>query len=61
MTLHDQTVALFIFFPLLCTISLALRLFVRTKLCKGAFGWDDVALVVTWVCTTLIAVTALCS
>lgn len=48
--LHNQTIGLFIFFPILCTVTLALRLYVRTKLCKGAFGWDDVALIITWVC-----------
>lgn len=48
--LHDQAIGLFIFFPVLCTVTLFLRLYVRTKLCKGAFGWDDVALILTWVC-----------
>ncbi|KAJ4388899.1 hypothetical protein N0V93_006360 [Gnomoniopsis smithogilvyi] len=47
-SLHDQTIGLFVFFPVLCTVTLALRIYVRTKLCKGAFGWDDVALIITW-------------
>lgn len=58
MSLEDQTIALFIFFPVLCTISLGLRLFVRTRLRKGAFGWDDIALVVTWVCVFLLTLEA---
>lgn len=49
MSLHDVVVGLLIFFPVLTTITVGLRLFVRTRLCKGAFGWDDVALVVTYV------------
>lgn len=49
MTLRDQTIGLCIFFPVLTTITVFLRVFVRTRLCKGAFGWDDVALLVTWV------------
>lgn len=49
MSLHDQTIGLFIFFTVLCTISVGLRIFVRTRLCKNAFGWDDVALIITWV------------
>lgn len=49
MSLHDQAIGLFVFFPVLTTITVGLRLFVRTRLCKGAFGWDDVALVVTYV------------
>lgn len=49
MSLHDVAIGLFVFFPVLTTITLGLRLFVRTRLCKGAFGWDDVALVVTYV------------
>lgn len=48
-SLHDQAIGLFVFFTVLTTITVGLRLFVRMKLCKGAFGWDDIALVVTWV------------
>lgn len=50
MGLYDQSIAVFIFFTVLCTISVGLRIFVRTRLCKGAFGWDDIALIITWVC-----------
>lgn len=49
MGLHERLVGLLIFFCLLDTITVALRVFVRTTLSKGAFGWDDVALVVTYV------------
>lgn len=49
MNLYDQAIGLFIFFPILTTITVGLRLFVRIKLCKGAFGWDDVALIITYV------------
>lgn len=48
-SLHDQALGLFVFFTVLTTITVGLRLFVRMKLCKGAFGWDDIALVITWV------------
>lgn len=53
MTLHDQALGLFVFFPILTTITVGLRLFVRVKLCKGAFGWDDVALLITYVRLTM--------
>lgn len=55
MGLKEQTIGLFVFFPVLTTISVGLRLFVRTRLCKGAFGWDDVALLVTYVSLVLEA------
>lgn len=51
MNLHDQSIALLIFFPVLTTITVGVRIFVRTRLCKGAFGWDDVLLLVTTVST----------
>lgn len=47
--LYDQLLGLLIFFSVLCTISVGLRVLVRTKLTKGAFGWDDVALVFSYV------------
>lgn len=47
--LYDQLLGLLIFFSVLCTITVGLRVLVRTKLTKGAFGWDDVALVFSYV------------
>lgn len=47
--LYDQLLGLLIFFSVLCTITVGLRVLVRTKLTKGAFGWDDVALVISYV------------
>lgn len=47
--LYDQLLGLLIFFSVLCTITVGLRVLVRTKLTKGAFGWDDAALVFTYV------------
>jgi hypothetical protein len=47
--LYDQLLGLLIFFSVLCTITVGLRVFVRTKVTKGAFGWDDVALVISYV------------
>lgn len=47
--LYDQLLGLLIFFSVLCTITVGLRLLVRTKLTKGAFGWDDVVLVFSYV------------
>lgn len=49
MATRDQLVGVTVFFTVLNTITVALRLFARTKLSKGAFGWDDVMLVVTYV------------
>lgn len=49
MSWYDQLVGLFVFFTILNTISVGLRLFVRTRLTKGSFGWDDAALVFTYV------------
>ncbi|KAK2596286.1 hypothetical protein N8I77_013182 [Diaporthe amygdali] len=49
MAWHDKLIGLFVFFTVLNTISVGLRVLVRTKLTKGAFGWDDVALVFTYV------------
>ncbi|KUI63764.1 hypothetical protein VM1G_10480 [Cytospora mali] len=48
MGLHDELVGLIIFFIVLNTITVGLRLYVRTTVTKGAFGWDDVALVITY-------------
>lgn len=47
--LYDQLLGLLILFSVLCTITVGLRVLVRTKLTKGAFGWDDVALVISYV------------
>lgn len=49
MATHDQLVGAAIFFIILNTITVGLRIFARTKLSKGAFGWDDVMLIVTYV------------
>lgn len=38
-----------LFFTVLNTITVALRIFARTKLSKGAFGWDDIMLLITYV------------
>lgn len=46
---HDVVVGLFVFFVVLNTIAVGLRVFIRTKLTKGAFGWDDAALIFTYV------------
>lgn len=46
---HNQLIGLFVFFAIINTITVGLRVFVRTKLTKGAFGWDDVALIFTHV------------
>ncbi|KAI3395112.1 hypothetical protein diail_1727, partial [Diaporthe ilicicola] len=48
MYLYDQLLGLLIFFSVLNTITVGLRLLVRTKLTKGAFGWDDVVLVFSY-------------
>lgn len=50
MATHDQLVGVTLFFTVLNTITVALRIFARTKLSKGAFGWDDIMLVITYVC-----------
>lgn len=47
--LHDQFLGVLIFFSALCTTTVGLRVFVRTRLTKGAFGWDDVSLVISYV------------
>lgn len=57
--LHDTFVGLVIFFCVLNTITVGLRIFVRTTLTKGAFGWDDVALVITYICLIVLAGLAL--
>lgn len=49
MATHDQLVGVTIFFTVLNTITVALRIFARTKLSKGAFGWDDSMLIITYV------------
>lgn len=46
---HDQLLGLFVFFTVANTITVGLRVFIRTKLTKGAFGWDDIALIFTHV------------
>lgn len=46
---YDHLIGLFIFFTTLNTITVGLRVFIRTKLTKGAFGWDDIALIFTHV------------
>ncbi|KAG8157316.1 hypothetical protein KVR01_012700 [Diaporthe batatas] len=48
MSWYDQLVGLFVFFTILNTITVGLRLLVRTRLIKGSFGWDDTALVFTY-------------
>ena len=54
-SLHAVVNGLLIFFCILNTITVGLRLYVRTTLNKGAFGWDDVALVITWVSLRLLS------
>lgn len=49
MATHDQLVGITIFFTVLNTVTVALRIVARTKLSKGAFGWDDIMLVITYV------------
>ncbi|KAI7782488.1 hypothetical protein LA080_013488 [Diaporthe eres] len=56
--LYDQLLGLLIFFSVLCTIAVGLRVLVRTKLTKGAFGWDDVALVISY--ALMMVFVALC-
>lgn len=51
----DQAIGLFVFFPLLTTITVGLRLWVRTRVNRGSFGYDDVALLITYVCRLLLA------
>lgn len=46
---YGLVVGLFVFLIVLNTITIGLRVFVRTKLTKGAFGWDDVALIFSYV------------
>lgn len=50
MATRDQLVGVTIFFTVLNTITVTLRIYARTILTKGAFGWDDVMLIVTYVC-----------
>lgn len=45
---YDQLIGLFVFFTVLNTITVGLRVFTRIKLTK-AFGWDDVVLIFTHV------------
>lgn len=40
----------FVFFLTLNTIVVSLRLYIRLWLKKSAFGWDDVFLIITYVC-----------
>lgn len=50
MATHDHLVGVTIFFTVLTTITVGLRIFSRTKLSgKGAFGLDDVFLLITYV------------
>ncbi|KAK2614253.1 hypothetical protein N8I77_001099 [Diaporthe amygdali] len=58
MALYDQLLGLLIFFSVLNTITVGLRLLVRTRLTKGAFGWDDIALVFSYV--GMIVFVAMC-
>ncbi|KAI7779049.1 hypothetical protein LA080_001395 [Diaporthe eres] len=44
---HDLAIGLLAFFIVLNTITIGLRVYIRTKLTKGAFGWDDIALIFT--------------
>lgn len=46
---YDHLIGLFVFFTTLNTITVGLRVFIRTRLTKGAFGWDDIALTFTHV------------
>lgn len=46
---HELVIGLFAFFIVLNTITIGLRVFIRTKLTKGAFGWDDIVLIFTHV------------
>lgn len=46
---HDLVIGLFAFFIVLNTITIGLRVFIRTRLTKGAFGWDDIVLIFTHV------------
>jgi hypothetical protein len=46
---YEELIGLFVFFISLNTITIGLRLFTRLKLTKGAFGWDDVVLILTHV------------
>lgn len=50
MNARDQAIGLFVFFPILTTITVGLRVFVRTRVNRGSFGYDDVTLVITYVC-----------
>lgn len=55
---HELVIGLFTFFMVLNTTTIGLRVYIRTKLTKGAFGWDDTALIFThvsshWFCATL--------
>lgn len=49
MATHNQLVGITIFFTVLNTITVALRILARTKLSKGALGWDDIMLIITYV------------
>lgn len=46
---QDQLIAIFALFLTLDTIAVGLRLFVRLRLQRSAFGWDDVFLTLTYV------------
>lgn len=50
MDARDQAIGLFIFFPIITTITVGLRIFVRTRVNRGAFGYDDAALLISYVC-----------
>lgn len=50
---HELAIGLFAFFIVLNTITIGLRVYIRTKLTKGAFGWDDIALIFTHVSSRL--------
>lgn len=54
MATHDELISVASFFLILTTFVVGLRILVRLKLGgKGAFGWDDVFLVVSYVRLTL--------
>lgn len=59
MNYYDQSVILLVFFPVFTTITVGVRIFVRTRLCKGAFGWDDVLLIITNVSSSSCCLQAL--
>ncbi|ROW04459.1 hypothetical protein VMCG_04952 [Cytospora schulzeri] len=45
---RDELIGVVILFCVLNTLTVGLRIFVRTTVTRGALGWDDVALVITY-------------